>query len=78
MWVSDLDLRVSDKAQVRRGKLGDKHMHAAQKLLALQYPHLQGLKSTLLGQKAFDPINEAGGFVAEGTYNSKYGCSKYM
>lgn len=71
MWVPNLDLKVSDRAELRRGKLGDKHMHAAQKLLALQYPHLQGLKSTLLSQKSFPPIIEAGGFIAEGTPNHK-------
>ena len=66
-WKENLDLRAIDKAVVRRGKLCDRHMYAAQKLLAAQFPHLQGLQSTLLSQTSFTSLQEsAGGFMPEG------------
>ena len=50
----------------RKGKLCDRHMHAANKLLAAQFPHLQGLQSTLLSQTSFTSIQESGGYMSEG------------
>ena len=35
---------------VNREELDDEHMHLAQKLLQKQFPHLDGLKSTLLSE----------------------------
>ena len=47
--------------------LTDQHMHAVNKLLLQQYPHLQGLHSTLLIQSSgFPPIEMCAGFVADG------------
>lgn len=38
----------------------DRNMHAANKLLAAQSPHLQGLQSTLLSQCSFASLQESG------------------
>ena len=50
MW--NLHLRVEDKHIIRDpdGMLTDAIMHAANKLLAVQFPHLQGLQTTLLSK----------------------------
>ena len=56
-----------DKVALRKnGKLCDRHMNAANKLLAVQFPHLQGLQSTLLSQTSFTSIQESGGYMSEG------------
>ena len=39
-WIADLDLKTSDKAIIERGReLTDRHMEAAHKVLAEQFPH---------------------------------------
>ena len=58
MWKKNLGLTVRDKVALRKGKLCDRHMHAANKLLAAQFPHLQGLQSTLLSQTSFTSIQD--------------------
>ena len=67
-WLRDLDLRYRDKAAVRAngGMLCDRHMHAANQLLSQQYPHLQGLHSTLFQSKEFPPLEMSGGFLPDG------------
>ena len=69
-WVPSFDLRHLERAALeRRGSmLTDQHMYAVNKLLSQQYPHLQGLHSTLLTQSSsgFPPIEMGGGFVADG------------
>ena len=67
-WVADLDLKTGDKVIIERGrKLTDRHMEAAHKVLAEQFPHLQGLQSTLLAQTGgFTPVSECSGFIPEG------------
>ena len=51
LWVKDLDLNLSDKKILMSGKyLSDKHMQAANLLLKKEFPHLQGLQTTLLSQ----------------------------
>ncbi len=66
-WISDLDLDVSDKVIITvGGMLSDRHMYAAHKLLASQFPSLQGLQSTLLSQTSFQPVSECGGYTPEG------------
>ena len=57
---------VRDKVALRKGKLCDRQRHAANKLLAAQFPHLQGLQSTLLSQTSFTSIQESGGYISEG------------
>ncbi len=66
MWQKGLDMRVWDKLVIRDGMLCDRIMFAANKLLAIQFPHLQGLKSTLLSQTSFTPIEESGGYITNG------------
>ena len=67
MWKKNLGLTVIDKVALRKnGKLFDGHMHAANKLFAVRFPHLQGLQSTLLPQTSFTSIQESGGYVSEG------------
>ena len=67
-WIADLDLKTSDKAIIERGReLTDRHMEAAHKVLAEQFPHLQGLQSTLLAQTgSVTPVSECSGFIPEG------------
>ena len=69
-WVAELNLTMKDKVvlESQDGMLTDKHMDAASKLLAAQFPRLQGLQSTLKYQTArgLTPINFSGGFVPEG------------
>ena len=67
MWKENLDLRVADQVVVRKGLLGDRIMNAVNKLLIVQFPHLQGLQSTLLSQTSLQPIQEGSGYIAEGT-----------
>ena len=67
MGKKNLGLTVRDKVVLKKnGKLCDRHMHAANKLLAVQFPHLQGLQSTLLSQTSFTSIQESGGYMSEG------------
>ena len=68
MWKKNLHLRVEDKHIIRDpdGMLTDAIMHAANKLLAVQFPHLQDLQTTLLSQTSFSPIQESGGFLPDG------------
>lgn len=66
IWKKHLDLRIRDKRVIQNGKLGDRIMFAANKLLQAQFPHLQGLQSTLLSQTSFTPIDKSGGFIPEG------------
>lgn len=59
-WVPSLGLTAYDKGCVesREGLLCDKHMMAASKILADDFPQLQGLQSTLLYQTdGFSPIS---------------------
>ena len=70
-WNKEIDLRMSDREDLVQGrKLTDKHKHAAQTLLQDQFPHLQGLQSTLLSQKKENVVSiyESGGFLAEGMH----------
>ena len=70
MWKESLDLRHQEKMIVRKGLLTDRHMTAANLLLSKQFPHLQGLQNTILSQTQFSPIQESGGFIAEGIYKA--------
>ena len=55
-WVRNLDLRNFDMAVIlKNGMLSDRHMHAVNKLMKVQFPHLQGLHSTLLVQTSGFP-----------------------
>ena len=66
---------MSDRQVLVQGKkLTDKHMDAAQKLMQDQFPHLQGLQSTLLSQKrdSIVSVSESGGFLAEGKKTHSY------
>ena len=56
---------VVEKHAIEAGLwLGDDHMYAAHKLLSQQYPHLQGMQSTLLCQNCgFTPVISDGVFV---------------
>ena len=66
----ELNLTMRDKAVLEspNGMLTDKHMDAASKLLSTQFPHMQGLQSSLRYQTAggLTPITFSGGFVPEG------------
>ncbi len=56
-WVPDLGLKTRDKAIIEKGGLlTDQHVHTARKVLAEQFPHLQGLQSTLLVQTGSLPL----------------------
>ena len=69
-WVKDLDLKLSDRTIIEKGgKLSDRHMYAAHKLLGRTFPSLGGLQSTLLSESgAFQPVSGSeGGFINEGT-----------
>ena len=47
--------------------LSDQHMYAAHKILAEQFPELEGLQSTLLPQTgSFTPVSQCGGFLPKG------------
>ena len=59
-WVQSLDLTINDKEaiEIESGLLCDKHMSAANTIMAHQFPNLQGLQSTLLSQMdGFLPIS---------------------
>ena len=59
-WVQSLDLTINDKEaiEIESGLLCDKHMSAANTIMAHQFPNLQGLQSTLLSQMdGFSPIS---------------------
>ena len=69
--MPSLDLTVADKECIgsSEGLLTDKHMMAAGKVLAKQFPGVQGLQSTLLCQtEGFSPISTESnaGYVLEG------------
>ena len=65
-WVADLDLKTRDKAIIEKGRLlTDRHMHAAHKVLAEQFPHLQVWE--LLSQTgSFTPVSKGNGFLSKG------------
>ena len=70
-WLPSLSLTVADKECIEsnEGMLTDKHINAASKVLAEQFPGVQGFQSTLLCQKEqFSPISTESnaGYVAEG------------
>ena len=67
-WVRNLDLRDDDKvAIVENGMLSDRHMYAANKLMASQFPDIDGFHSTLLAQgTGFPPISNGGGYMQDG------------
>ena len=70
-WIPSLDLTVYDKEAIEcdTGLLCDKHMAAANKILARQFPNLQDLQSTLLAQTdGFLPISTGSnaGYIPEG------------
>lgn len=70
-WNKELDLTNLDREALVSGqRLTDKHMHAAQTLLKVQFPHLQGLQTTLLSQRKENivSISENGGFLVEGEH----------
>lgn len=49
--------------------LTDRHMFAVNKLLKVQFPHVQGLHSTLLVQRSgFPPINISAEPVPDGKF----------
>ena len=64
-WKKDSGLLIEDKYFISRSLLNDIIMDAASKLLSFQFPHLHGLKSTLLSQSSFAAILETGDFIAE-------------
>ncbi len=66
LWKVNLDLRVRDKVVLRKGILCDRHMYAANQLLAVQFPGAQGLQSTLLSQTSFTSIQLSGGIIHDG------------
>ena len=56
---------VDDKvAIVENGMLSDRHMYAANKLMASQFPDIDGFHSTLL--TGFPPISIGGGYMQDG------------
>ena len=61
-WVHSLDLKSNDRIVIQKnGLLNDKHMHAVHKLLRKQFPHINGLQSTLLSQKCgFSSVSSDG------------------
>ncbi len=68
-WVKDLDLRTGDKDVIlaESGLLSDRHMHAAHKLMRMQFPNIEGCYSTLLVQKmSFHAVtnSEATGIIS--------------
>lgn len=65
IWKKSLDLTIREKVILTKGMLSDRHMHAANKPIAAQFPHIQSLQSTLLSQTSFTPIEESGGFLPE-------------
>ena len=85
--VVELNLTVGDKAVLESPNvmLTDKHMDAASKLLSAQFPHMQGLQSSLRYQTAgglTGLITFSGGFVPEGLSQTVieyiYLCQSYM
>ena len=69
--MPSLDLTVADKVCIESSErlLTNKHMMAAGKVLAKQFPGMQGLQSTLLCQmEGFSPISTESnaGYVSEG------------
>ena len=84
--MAELNLTMRDKAVLEspNGMLTDKHMDAASKLLSTQFPHMQGLQSSLRYQTAggLTPITFSGGFVPEGLSQtvklSACNCQSYM
>ncbi len=58
-WVSSLGLTQQDKKEIegKSSMLNDRHMHAAHKLLRMQFSRVEGCSSTLLIQlKSFPSI----------------------
>ena len=59
-WVPELNLTLKEKLVLESpdGMLTDKHMDAANRLLRSQFPHLQGLQSSLISQSrnGFNPV----------------------
>ena len=63
MWIESLDLRQMDKKILEKGGvLTDRLICAGQDILKRQFPHLQGLQSTLYSQELdkFTPVNDEG------------------
>ena len=52
-WIPDFRLKMTDKVN-EGGMLCDRHVEAAHKLLADQFPYLDGLQSPLLSQTGQD------------------------
>ena len=52
LWIPSLNLRHTEMDALKRkdSMLSDQHVYAVNELLIHQYPHLQGLHSTLLKQ----------------------------
>ena len=67
-WIEDLNLKESDKIAIQSGDcLNDHHMHAAHEMLRKQFPHVDGLQSTLLCQNdGLIPIQPGAGFCPSG------------
>ena len=67
-WVRNLGWRDDDKvAIVENGMLSDRHMYVANKLMALQFPGIDGFHSTLLAQSTgFPPISIGGSYMQDG------------
>ena len=69
-WIAELCLTIRDKAVLQSpdGMLSDKHMDAANELLANQFPHLQGLQYPLKYKAASGliPVHFSTGPTPEG------------
>lgn len=59
-WVPELYLTLKEKLVLESpdGMLTDKHMDAVSRLLRSQFPHFQGLQSSLISQSrnGFNPV----------------------
>ena len=66
MWIPNIHLTEFDKEVIECGGwLCDQHMHATNRLLSNQFPHLQGLQSIHLSQNGgFTPVTSDGKLYA--------------
>ena len=59
IWIPQLHLTKCDKDALLSGEmLTDKHIFAAQKLLAQRTPHIKGLQDPVLSQVGFRPVHK--------------------
>ena len=68
LWLPELDFNFQDKIIIEeKGMLSDKHMLAVSKLLKVQFPHMQGLHTTLLSQShGFPALSLSDGITPDG------------